>query len=465
MRFDVHFLKGVLPESEIIEDVFPENIQFSIDTRTMQKGDVFIALPGCNTDGHEFLANALEKGAAGLLIAQHKKVVLQKLKTQIKNKLVIAVADPLQALIRLAAAWRAQFDYPVVGITGSVGKTSTKEIIANIFAVHGSNFLVSQGNQNTLIGLSLNMLRMRSDHQVAIFELGISKRGEMARLAQQLKPTTALITNVSHSHMEGLGSLADIALEKRDIFKYFDEDSIGIINGDQPILAQVGYNHPVIKFGSKTINQIQARKINLDVNHSSFVLKMYKEKYRITLKNVHESAIFNSLAAAAVAYLLKIPSATIVQGIQQPLVVSGRYESRSLKKYKGILINDCYNANPESMKAALLAFQKIDTKAQKIAVLGDMLELGVGSPFWHRQLGRFLSKVPSLTQVILVGEQVQWTHTELLKRTIPIGSRTQVVPTWKDAVEKLKDQLCDETVVLVKGSHALGLENLVAELT
>lgn len=465
MRFDVHFLKGALPECEIIEDTFPEEVQFSIDTRTLRKGDIFIALPGVNCDGHDFLAQAVAKGAAGLFIAQDKKITLEEIKKQIKNKLVVAVANPMQALLRLAASWRAQFNYPIVAITGSVGKTSTKEIIANILTAHGSNFLVSHGNQNTLIGLSLNMLRMRSHHQVAIFEVGISKRGEMGRLAHQLKPTTALITNVYHSHMEGLGSLTDIALEKRDIFKYFDEDSIGIVNGDQPILAHVGYNHPVVKFGAKTINQIQARKVNLDGNHSSFVLKIYKEKHRILLKQMHEGTVFNSLAAAAVAYLLKIPATTIVQGIQKPFVITGRYEQRSLKKWKGTLIDDCYNANPESMKAALLAFQKIDTKAQKIAVLGDMLELGVGSPFWHRQLGRFLSKVPSLTQVILVGEQVQWTHAELLKRTIPIGLRAQVVPNWKEAAEKLREHLSDEVVILVKGSHAMGLENLVAEFT
>lgn len=382
MRFDEHFLKGALVESEIVQDSFPRQANFSVDTRTLQEGDIFVALPGVHLDGHNFLEHALQKGAGGLIIERDKKNLLDAIKGQTKNKLVIIVPDTLQALIRLAAVWRAQFMYPVVAIAGSVGKTTTKETIANILAINGNTFLVSHGNQNTKIGLALNMLRMRDEHEMAIFEVGVSKRGEMAKLADMLRPTTALITSVCHSHMEGLGSLADIALEKRDIFKYFDEDSIGIICGDQPIIASVGYCHPVVRFGAKTVNQIQARKVHLGNDHISFVLKVYKEKHRVVLKQMHEGAVFNSLAAVAVAYLLNVPVKTIVEGIQMPLVVAGRFESKKIKgSMGGTIIDDCYNANPESMKAALLAFQKIDAKAEKIAVLGDMLELGVNSPF------------------------------------------------------------------------------------
>lgn len=456
MRFDEHFVRGALIDVEM-SGSFPQDARFSVDSRTLEKGDIFIAMAGSHHEGHEFLAAAMAKGAAGLIIAEAQKGLLKTLDQQLLKKIVvIIVADPLQALIRLATAWRAQFSYPVVAITGSVGKTSTKEQLAAILDLNGTCYLASQGNQNTRIGISLNILRMRASHQVAIFEVGINKRGEMAELANILRPTTGIITAIGHCHMEGLGSLSDIALEKRDLFKYFTEDSIGIINGDQPLLATVGYMHPVIKFGSKTINQIQARKIHIGSKTTTFVLKMYKEKYNIVIKNVHHGVVFNALAAASAAYLLNIPNDVIVQAIAQPIVVAGRFESRMLKDNKGVLINDCYNANPESMKAALLAFQKIDTSAHKIAVLGDMLELGMNSPFWHRQLGRFLRKVPSLKHLILVGSMVKWT-----KKTAPVGITIDMVPTWNEAIAHLEGRLQDNSLILIKGSRGVGLNNVV----
>ena len=457
MRFDEHFLRGALSDVTVIKNVFPDDATFCIDTRTLQPGDIFVALQGAQTDGHNFIAEALKKGAAGLLISAEKRNFLNTLDAQlIEGKLVVSVGDVLESLVKLAHCWRNQFEFPIVAITGSVGKTSTKQIIANVLELNGGDFFVSQGNQNTRIGLALNMLRLRRHHTVGIFEVGISKRGEMAKLVDLLRPTTALITGVGHSHMEGLGSLSDIALEKRDVFKFFKEDSIGIINGDQPILAGVGYVHPVIKFGSKTTNQIQARKINIENDKVSFVMKIYKEKYTVQLDHVHAGTVFNVLAAASVAYYLGISNDVIMKGIQEPAHVESRFERREMKNNRGLMINDSYNANPESMKAALLAFEKMETHAQKVAVLGDMLELGVNSPFWHRQLGRFLRKVPSLKEVILVGNMVEWT-----KKTIPLGVRAEIVPTWEEAVQKLESKLSDENVVLVKGSNGVKLQNLV----
>lgn len=457
MRFDKHFVEGVFSEAAIIQSYFPDDASFSIDTRSLKQGDIFVALSGETCDGHDFIQEAFARGASGIMIADAKKEVLKKIPAAtLAHKLILSVPDPLQGLLRLAAVWRSHFSYPVVAITGSVGKTSTKTMLANILETHGMPHLVSSGNLNTKIGIALTLLRMRASHKAAIIEVGISKRGEMAALANILRPTTAIITKIGHSHMEGLGSLSDIALEKRDIFKYFSEDSIGIVNGDQPILAQVSYVHPVIKFGSKSTNQIQARKINLGNQHVSFVLKIYKDKFPITMQNAHEGSIGNALAASSAAYLLGVPRDVIIKGIQLPLQVSGRFELKKLKARKGMIVNDCYNASPESMKAALIAFQKMETSGRKIAVLGDMLELGLNSPFWHRQIGRFLRKVPSLNQVILVGSMVQWT-----KKTLPMGVKATVVPTWQDAVKELEGMLEQESCVLVKGSNGVGLLNLV----
>jgi len=286
MRFDKSFIIKTLPEMSIAFGHFPEQATFSIDSRDIKPGDIFVALKGVDHDGHDFVVQAFQKGAAGAIIAESKKDILQSIR-DLETKLVLLVNDPLDAFVRLAAQWRLQFNYPVIAITGSVGKTSTKEFLSQIMSLAGRNYLVSHGNQNTKIGLALNMLRMKAEHELAIFEIGISRRGEMAELAHLLRPTSAAVTNIGHQHMDGLGSLNDIALEKRDVFKYFTEDSIGIINGDQPILAHVSYQHPVIKFGSKTTNQIQARKMRVSGSHISFVLKIYKKKYSIVLDHSH----------------------------------------------------------------------------------------------------------------------------------------------------------------------------------
>lgn len=461
MLFGEKFIRDTLSDVLILYNNFPSDPQFSIDSRTTQPGDIFVALSGARSDGHDYVQDVLEKGAAGVIVSHEKKQVLDTIDKQLlAKKLVIVVPNTETALISLAARWRKQFDYPVVGITGSIGKTSTKETIAKILKHHGVNYLATQGNQNTKIGISLNILRMRSHHQVALFEVGINKRGEMGKLADLLQPTTGIITAIGHSHMEGLGSLADIATEKRSLFKNFTDKSIGIINGDQPILAGVSYAHPVMKFGSKTTNQIQSRKIKVDASGISFILKIYKEKFPIKLHQTHIGAISHALAATAVAQLLNIPTDVIVAALEKEQAIVGRFQELTMNHAQGMLINDCYNASPESMKAALTAFGYLQTSAQKIAVLGDMLELGANAPFWHRQLGRFLRKIPTLNRVILVGSQVEWT-----KKTAPASLVVEHVPNWQEAVRSLQNQMGDKSVILVKGSNGVGLQNLVDKFT
>ncbi|MBI2774949.1 UDP-N-acetylmuramoyl-tripeptide--D-alanyl-D-alanine ligase [Candidatus Dependentiae bacterium] len=455
------FIRSVLPTSSFLYAPLQADATWAIDSRTIQKGDIFVAIRGNNLDGHHFVADAFSRGAAGCMIEKNQESLLSKIdKAILKEKTVIIVDNTQQALARLAVAVRQKFSGPVIGITGSIGKTSTKEAIASILKANNQPYLASTGTQNTVLGISLTLLKLRAEHQVIVLELGISKRGEMARLVEIAQPTIGLITAVGHSHMEGLGSIIDIANEKRDIFKYFKEDNIGIINGDQPLLANVAYNHPVIKFGSKTTNQVQARKVQATSDSLNFTLKLYGQKYKITLPTNHKGAVLHWLAAASIAYLIGIDNQMIVDCMQKPVVVPGRFERRRLKLGNGIIINDCYNASPESMKAALTAFQHVQTSGHKIAILGDMLELGVNSPFWHRQIGRFLRKVPTVRDLILVGSHIEWT-----KKTLPLGVKVEVVPTWKEASQKLKERLSQEVCILVKASRGIALNNLVDEFS
>ena len=467
MQFDRRFLSATLPNAEIIGDIFPEYPSVTVDSRKVRLGDIFVAIKGARHDGHEFLSLALENGCTGLIIAQAKQVLLNQIDPAVLNKiLVILVPDPVVALVQLARAWRSSFSYPVVGITGSVGKTSTKELLAQILKTAGIAHCVSKGNLNTLVGASVSLLQMRAEHKAAIFEIGISQRGEMDALADLVRPTIGLITSVGHSHMGGLGLPADIASEKRKIFKFFTERNIGIINGDQPLLAQIAYTHPVVRFGLKTTSQVQVRKIVIDNGKISCAVKIYGHKFNLELSGTHRSRVFNSLAAAAVAYLLEVPVDKIVAGLKQDLALTGRMEYKQLKPEYGqaLLIDDCYNAGPESVKAALLAFEKLPVKGRKILVLGDMYELGSESNFWHRQIGRFLQKATSINYIILVGEQVN-----SVKQTAPVTLEIDLVPDWQAALKLLAElKLQSNDVILVKGSthgYTSGLVHLINQMT
>ena len=455
MHLNKQFITGVVSNPSFLGVDLPVETNFSVDSRTLQPGDIFIAVSGKHHDAHDFLDDVIAKGAAGFILAQsHQATIEKKYGKALHNVFVMFVQDPLQALVDLARAWRNQFSIPIVGITGSVGKTSTKEVVATVFRTAGLPYIASFGNQNTLIGLCINILKLRQEHKVAVFELGISKRSSMKEMAHLLKPTVALITHVGHAHMEGLGSLHDIAIEKRAIFSAFQPENIGIINGDLEILTKASYPHPVAKFGLKTINQIQARKINIKNNTISFVAKIYDQKYPVLLQGCHESGVMHALSALAVAYYVGIPMEIAIEAIQKQTIVEGRFQELAVGN-DGIMINDAYNANPESMKSAMMAFNAYSTDREKIMVIGDMLDLGIDSAFWHRQIGRFLRKVPSIRHVILVGSKVEWTL-----KTLPIGIKAQRVTNMQELISLLKPLVNKNTIVLLKGSNGIHLHEV-----
>jgi len=454
MMFGAPFIKSVLTEATI-SGTCPEEIPgCSLHSRDIHPGELFVALKGVRVDGHDFIGEVLLSGACGAIISQSRADLVD----EFKGSFFIIVPDPQDAFIALAKAWRSRFTKPVVGITGSVGKTSTKEILAQLLQEGGLSVCVSQGNHNTILGAALTIVRWREHHDVFICEMGISKPGEMAVLADLIRPTVGIITAVGHSHMEGLGTLADIAREKRDIFKYFQEEQVGIINGDIPALASVSYSHPVIKYGSKTSNHVQARKVVISGLSAHLVLKLYGQRFDLTLDTIHEGRIMNSLAALSAAQLLGVSTDILLKRIQEPFIISGRFQPFILAQQQGLLIHDSYNASPESMRAALHAFEKVISETPKIAVLGDMLELGVNSNFWHRQLGRLLSKSPSIKRVILVG-----TLTKLTRDTLPAGVVCDQVDTWQEAVPLVRQNF--PATFLIKGSFGTGLHNLVREVT
>lgn len=459
MHIDASFVTKVLPHISF-QGIFPIDANFSVDTRTLQKGDVFIALCGQQVDGHDFIADALKKGASGIIANLNcKKDLMQKYSKEFEKISVSFVPNTLQALIDLAHAWRSQFFYPVVAITGTVGKTTTKEMVKNILEQTNMNYLVSSGNQNTLIGVSLNILKMRVCHQVAVFELGIAEIGSMKKLVQLLRPTYAAITCVGHGHMQGLGDVSSVAREKREIFSILNDSGIGIINGDQAELSQVSYAHPVIRFGIKRLNQIQARNIVVSNNNIKFTAKIYGKKYDVVLSSCNQARVYNALCAMAIGKILQISDEFLVAGVQQPIYVQGRFQI--LPHSSGsILIHDAYNSNPESIKASLVAFENYQTPLKKVLVLGDMMELGEQSNFWHRQLGRMVKKISNFDAIILIGSQVEWAL-----KTLPKDVTFFKFDAIENAFALLKSMiLTKDKVFLFKASNSMRFSQLIAQL-
>ncbi len=468
------FLQAALPYATLWVDgvhghaslfqLSDQEIRVSFDSRDVEKNDLFVALQGNKVDGHDFIAQVLEKEAGALLVSVDS---YDQIKTQhagaLRNKLVIAVPDTFQALIDLAKAWRQQFTCPIIGVTGSIGKTTTKEILRIIFATAQRSAYVSYKNQNTVLGLCANILRMPADVQVGVFEVSLHHKDVLAELADILRPTIGIITCIAHSHVEHIGSLAEVCAQKRQLFNYFTPQNIGIVFGDQEFLTSVTYRHPITKFGFKMRNQVQARRVSVvqdaDGNLcSKFTLKWFGKKAEVVLQGNHQGLINNALAASAVAYFLDIPLDTLVHALGEYKSFENRFQTKKIKNDRGLIISDCYNANPESMKAALTAFDQMKSPGSKVAILGDMLELGDKEAYWHRQIGRFLNKSSTLDTLILVGERAK-----LIAKTAPVYLSINFVPSWEGAVQLLQAALEQrKALVLVKGSRGMTLERMVA---
>lgn len=438
-----------------------KEVSVSIDSRKLEPGQLFIPLAGEQVDGHAFIKQALQKGACASLI--HDESVLAGISNKLKkNKLFIVVPNTMTALVDLAKAWRTKHKARFVGVTGSVGKTTTKEMLRSILMQTDKSFYVSMKNYNTLIGMSINLLNMPPGATIGVFEAGINDKGEMGELADLLRPDIGVITNISHAHAKGLGTLHEIADEKCMLFKNFTQTSIGVLNGDRDILINRYFHHPITKFGFKTTNQVQARKVQTiqgsdGTLQTSFLLKWYGQKRTVILAGNHRGFVANALAAASVCYLLDISLDHLAAGIERFPGVEHRFEIKQLAHNRGTMICDCYNANPESMKAALHAFEEIKTDERKVAVLGDMLELGEKEVYWHRQIGRLVNQLGSIDAVILVGPRAR--H---MARTISSATEVEIADNWKIASSYLEKHVKGhKTLVLLKASRDIQLGKIV----
>lgn len=427
-----------------------------MDSRKVEKDYLFIASVGERVDGHSYISEVFDKGAIG--------VICEKAPLAPKGPYIL-VDDSLTALKRVAMWYRDQLTIKVVGITGSVGKTSTKEFISAVLE-QKYQVLKTEGNFNNEIGLPLTILRIRDHHQIAVLEMGISDFGEMHRLSEIAKPDICVITNIGQCHLENLHSREGILKAKSEIFDFLNEHGSVCINGDDDMLAtikEVKGKRP-IRFGLGSDNDVTATDIitnglfgsscSIHVGHKPF-------HARIALPGTH--MIMNALAATTVGSLLDLTNREIEAALSCVKPVGGR--SNILHEKQWTIIDDCYNANPVSMKTALDLLSTAVNR--RVAILGDMGELGINEAILHKEVGEYAASV-GVDLLVCVGtlslhmyqgakEQMDEAPTKASFQLVYFKNREELLASLKSIIQP-------EDAILVKASHFMGFETVVKAL-
>jgi UDP-N-acetylmuramoyl-tripeptide--D-alanyl-D-alanine ligase len=432
----------------------------STDSRNITPGCLFIALRGETYDGHDFLATAIEEGAAGVL-AQRDYVQGQLPRN--KNISVILVEDTLTALGDMAHAWRRKFAGPVIAVTGSSGKTTTKEMIAGIVGLT-KNIAKTKGNFNNLIGVPLTLLSLHNHYDATILELGTNHRGEIERLTKIAEPDIGLITNIGPAHLEGLKSLDLVKKEKCDLFRNMTASGIAVINMDDEALKEMAdvWRGEKITFGLGKNYDVSAENI---VEHgergTGFTLRLRSRREEIDLSIAGEHNVYNALAAAASSLALGMTPSVIRQGLTAFKPISGRMEILPLKN-GAFVINDTYNANPASVREALKTLNNLRGVHRSIVILGDMLELGDYSEQMHEGIGRLMADT-GVSTAFLRGRLSQATAAGAIDKGIP-GKSILFFETAQEVTAHLKSMLQRGDWILVKGSRMMKMEEIVREI-
>ena len=432
-----------------------------IDSRTITPNDLFVAIVGENHDGHAFIGDVIEKGVHGLMVNSAKIRDLPISAWQRRKIFSVAVSDTTRALGDLAGFHRTRNDVAVVAITGSNGKTTTRQMTAAVVA-RKFNTLSTIGNYNNQIGVPLTLLRIAPAHRWAVVELGTNSPGEIARLAQICAPDIAVITNVGPAHLEGLGSLDGVMREKRQLLDHLKDDGTAVLNADDRRVAKMAARNKrdVFFFGLSEKAAIRATAINEKASGISFILDLPGESLTVDLKVAGHFMVINALAAAAVGHLLGLPAAEIKAGLETFQPSWGRMNI--LQTASGIhVIDDTYNANPDSMKAAITTLAYLRANNRSVLVAGDMLELGDQSESLHRQVGVWAA-MAKINKLLVSGVYAD----AVAEGAKKAGMRREYIVTGsqEEILKALKDGLKPGDWVLVKGSRGARMDIIVEGL-
>lgn len=431
------------------------------DSRHVEPGVLFVALPGERVDGHDYIDVAISHGARAALISRPPEEDSSMIEAYGQRGVaIVRVADCLHAVQQLAAYHRSRLFCPVIGVTGSTGKTTTKEFIAAVLSSR-TKVVATEGNQNNELGVPLTLLRAGADTDVLVVEMAMRGRDQITRLCEIARPTAGIVTNVGTAHIELLGSQDSIAAAKGELVQAIPPDGAVFLNGDDEysgVLANYA-RAPVSKYGLDESCDVVAREIVLDgESRAHFDLCVRGECRRVALAIPGRHNVYNALAAAAIASYLEVSVDQIVDGLSEAR--AGDMRMQSFQSATGVhVINDAYNANPASMRAAIETLAGIETTGKRVAVLGDMAELGSLSELAHFRIGEEVARLP-IQDLITVGERAI---------RIADGARAEGMEDesiWPcasvdEALDVLEKRLVPGDVMLVKASRVIGLEALV----
>jgi len=420
----------------------------STDSRNLEPGSLFVPLRGERFDGHDYIGQAVRNGAAACLSEE----VIAGLTVP-----VVRVSDTLKALGDIAATYRLQLNGPLVAITGSAGKTTTKEMLATILGQVAPG-LKTAGNYNNLIGLPLTLLQLKNEHQWAVIEMGTSALGEIERLTEIAQPSIGVITNIGAAHLETLHGLDGVSRAKGELFAGL-HGGTAVINLDDPRVAQLPVANGVKKltFGVSEQAQIRGSDIVETAQGVEFSLQINDQSLQVRMAVHGRHNVLNALAAAAAAVEMEVPHEKIVSGLEMFAAVNGRSDVVALAD-GGTLIDDSYNSNPLSAAASLETLKALPGSERRIAVLGDMLELGENSVALHEDLGQQAAQVADL--VIAVGQFAG----DICRGCNMAVDQCVAVENASVAGEVLLNRYCAGDRVLVKGSRGVHLEQVAEEL-
>jgi UDP-N-acetylmuramoyl-tripeptide--D-alanyl-D-alanine ligase len=429
---------------------------FSTDTRTLKPGALFFALKGERFDGQAFLAEAAARGAAGAVVAGSPA-------EGVRPPVLLRVRDTGHALGEVAGLWRRRHKVQVVAVTGTNGKTTTKEMVAAVLAER-YRVLASPGNLNNLVGVPLALFRLAPEHEVAVLELGMNAPGEIGRLSEICDPDLGIITNVGEGHLEFLGSVEAVAAAKGEMLPFLGGDKTAILNADDPrshpLLPRV--TGRLLTFGLSGRGDVRGGAIRVSkVRRTSFTLSTPAGTARVRLPIPGRHNILNALAAAAAGVTLGVPVKAIAAGLAGSPVQPMRMQRLTLLS-GAVAYNDAYNANPSSMAAALEAFAAVRGPGRTVLVLGDMLELGTHAPEAHGQVGRLAASLEP-DRLITVGAQAAALAEGARGAGLP-ANRIVACREVAEAREALAADLAPGTWVFLKASRGVRLEGVLEGL-
>ncbi|MGB8455775.1 MAG: UDP-N-acetylmuramoyl-tripeptide--D-alanyl-D-alanine ligase [Anaerocolumna sp.] len=492
------------------ENIFITSV--GTNSKNMEEHSLFVPIAGERVDAHDYIESAFQNGAVACFTSRHKGIIHDAPEINRSSgtlpgvKVYIGVEDTLKALQALGTFYRSRFNIPVIGITGSAGKTTTKEMVAAALGTK-YNVLKTEGNMNSQIGLPLMMLRMNSQHEIAVIEMGMSEEGEMAKLTEIAKPEAAIMTNIGVSHIAQLKTKENIRKEKLNIINSFHYDSVLFINGNDDLLSELYQsdkealtdlnicqktrgkfvNTKVVSYGTEDFCDYRAEDIHTVNGETHFILgknpgnnsmqehKQFQTGYNnpgensnsqpgdgeeIALKVLGMHNVFNALAALAVAEHYHIPVNTAKKGLYDYQPIAMRGQIKEVNQIK--IIDDSYNASPDSMKSGIHVLLELEGINRRIAVLADVLELGGLSQQCHYDVGVYITG-QKIDEVITVGKEASYIAKAIQDKNTNIATRSFM--RNEDAIEYLLTHLKIGDGILVKGSRGMKTDEIVKAIS